>query len=163
MCFESLLGLILYLLYFPRHLKYFRVLPIDPTGSRPTAKVSTTPEWRLATTLATVVALHLTLLLALSLFLLTSLPTTHPLLHTLATFLGLSGTVLAILQYAPQIVKTYRAKHVGALSIGTMIIQVPGSVACVLSIALRPGADWTSWLPYAVTGAMQGALLVRHA
>jgi uncharacterized protein with PQ loop repeat len=123
--------------------------------------VATTPEWRLATTLATVVALHLTLLLTLSLFLLSSLPPTHHLLHTLATFLGLSGTLLAVLQYAPQILKTYKAQHVGALSIGTMIIQVPGSVMFVLSIALRPGANWTSWLPYAVTGGMQAALLVR--
>jgi hypothetical protein len=72
-----------------------------------------------------------------------------------AIFLGLSGTLLAVLQYAPQIYKTYRAGLVGAL-----IIQVPGSVLFVLSIAIRPGVNWTSWIPYAVTGAMQGALLV---
>jgi uncharacterized protein with PQ loop repeat len=77
-----------------------------------------------------------------------------------ALFLGVSGTLLAILQYAPQIYKTYRAGLVGALSLGTMIIQVPGSVLFVLSIAIRPGVNWTSWIPYAVTGAMQGALLV---
>lgn len=82
------------------------------------------------------------------------------LLDELALFLGLSGTFLAILQYAPQIVKTYRAGLVGALSLGTMIIQVPGSVLFVISIAVRPGTNWTSWIPYAVTGAMQGALLV---
>jgi hypothetical protein len=41
-----------------------------------------------------------------------------------------------------------------------MAIQVPGSVLFVISIAIRPGTNWTSWIPYAVTGAMQGGLLV---
>ena len=81
-------------------------------------------------------------------------------LQQLAIFLGISGTILAILQYAPQIYKTYRAGLVGALSLGTMAIQVPGSVLFVISIAIRPGTNWTSWIPYAVTGAMQGGLLV---
>lgn len=81
-------------------------------------------------------------------------------LQQLAIFLGISGTILAILQYAPQIYKTYHAGLVGALSLGTMAIQVPGSVLFVISIAIRPGTNWTSWIPYAVTGAMQGALLV---
>jgi len=81
-------------------------------------------------------------------------------LQQLAIFLGVSGTILAILQYGPQIYKTYHAGLVGALSLGTMAIQVPGSVLFVISIAIRPGTNWTSWIPYAVTGAMQGALLV---
>lgn len=195
-CFESLLGflqvtlqwllftiiLVLYLIYFPKHLKYQRVIPVSSPDSSVAesnygavqdqendeeepnkAKVTTTPEWRLAVTLGIVVALHLGLLLLLSLALLVYLPSTippHPLLRLLATFLGVSATILAILQYAPQIHKTYKARLVGALSLGTMAIQVPGSVLFVLSLAFRPGTDWTSWLPYAVTGAMQGALLV---
>lgn len=103
------------------------------------------------------------LLLLLSLGLLFVLPPTtppHPFLSYLATFLGVSATLLAVLQYAPQIYKTYKAGLVGALSLGTMAIQVPGSVLFVVSLVLRPGTDWTSWLAYAVTGAMQGALLV---
>lgn len=81
-------------------------------------------------------------------------------LRRLATFCGLSATLLAICQYAPQIYKTYRSGLVGALSIGTMLIQVPGSILFVVSIMLGDGTDWTSWIPYAVTGLMQGALLV---
>jgi uncharacterized protein with PQ loop repeat len=103
------------------------------------------------------------LLLTLSLALLLYLPSQsppHPLLRSLATFLGISATLLAILQYAPQIYKTYTAGLVGALSLGTMIIQVPGSVLFVLSLVFREGTDWTSWLAYAVTGGMQGTLLV---
>lgn len=84
----------------------------------------------------------------------------HPLLQYLATFLGVTATLLAILQYAPQIYKTYKSRLVGALSLGTMAIQVPGSVLFVISLLLSPGTNWTSWLAYAVTGGMQGALLV---
>ena len=105
------------------------------------------------------------LLLLLSLTLLLTLPPTsppHPLLRELAAFLGLSATLLAVLQYAPQIQKTYRSGLVGALSLGTMAIQVPGSVLFVLSLVFRPGTDWTSWLAFAVTGVMQGALLVSR-
>ncbi|WWD21372.1 hypothetical protein CI109_105857 [Kwoniella shandongensis] len=193
-CFESLLGfyqvtlqwllftiiLILYLIYFPKHLKYQRVLPLDSAVTAPTygatdvpdgssasqpvkGTIATTPEWRLAVTLACVVAIHLGLLLLLSLSLLFILPPTtppHPFLRYLATFLGVSALILSLLQYTPQIHKTYKAKLVGALSLGTMAIQVPGSVLFVISLVMRPGTDWTSWLVYAVTGGVQGILLV---
>ena len=83
------ISLVLYLVYFPRHLKYQRVIPIGtpPTGygalaadedqsgiadgtsiveeridgyRRPVqTTIGTTPEWRLAVTLAWVVAIHL--------------------------------------------------------------------------------------------------------
>jgi uncharacterized protein with PQ loop repeat len=84
----------------------------------------------------------------------------HPLLHTYARFLGLSSALLAITQYAPQLYHTYHTRLVGALSIGTMIIQVPGSVLFVGSLVGRQGVEWSTWLTYAVTGAMQAALLV---
>ena len=41
-----------------------------------------------------------------------------------------------------------------------MAIQVPGAVLFILSLTSRPGVDWTSWMPYAVTAAMQAGLLV---
>ena len=83
------ISLVLYLVYFPRHLKYQRVIPIGtpPTGygalaagedqsdmadgtsiveeridgyRRPVqTTIGITPEWRLAVTLAWVVAIHL--------------------------------------------------------------------------------------------------------
>lgn len=72
----------LYLVYFPTHLRYQRTLPLDDdsapnygavgepvmnarieqavAGVKPTeSSVSTTPEWRLAITLGWVVVLHL--------------------------------------------------------------------------------------------------------
>lgn len=54
-----------------------------------------------------------------------------------ATFLGVTSALLAALQYAPQIAHTYRMKLVGALSIKMMLIQSPGALFMVLSIALR--------------------------
>jgi PQ loop repeat len=54
-----------------------------------------------------------------------------------ATFLGVTSAVLAVIQYLPQLIKTYRMKLVGAISIPMMCIQSPGSILMVLSIALR--------------------------
>ena len=61
-----------------------------------------------------------------------------------ATFLGVSSALLATVQYAPQLLHTYRKKLVGALSIHMMLIQTPGGILMVTSIALRKGTNWTS-------------------
>jgi hypothetical protein len=58
-------------------------------------------------------------------------------IHSWATFLGISSAVLATFQYAPQLYHTYSTKLVGALSIPMMLMQTPGTVFMVLSIALR--------------------------
>ena len=63
---------------------------------------------------------------------------------TWATLLGVSSAILAAIQYAPQLLHTYRSKLVGALSIPMMMIQTPGGFLMVTSIALRPGTNWTS-------------------
>lgn len=54
-----------------------------------------------------------------------------------ALFLGVSSGLLSAIQYTPQLVHTYRMKLVGAISIPMMLIQSPGAVLMVLSIALR--------------------------
>lgn len=82
-----------------------------------------------------------------------------PTISLYARFLGLCSTALAVCQYAPQLIATYRLKHVGALSIPTMLIQTPGSIMFVASLIGRPGVEWSSWLAYAATGVMQGGLL----
>lgn len=204
---KNLTRLVLYLIYFPVHLKYCRTLPLPATDSndallasdRPTedpapttntshertpllltpsaagsaggggVKYTTTPAWNLATLLAWFIFLHLTLLTLLAIALLHFLPPVHhrrpgagplhPLVTTYARFLGTSSALLAITQYAPQLVRTYRARLVGALSIGTMLIQVPGSILFVASLVGRQGVEWSTWASYAVTGGMQAALL----
>lgn len=82
------------------------------------------------------------------------------LLSRWATFLGLTGTLLACAQYVPQLIHTYKTRLVGSLSIPMMILQVPGSVFFVYSLAVRPGIEFSSLLAYISTGVLQGALLV---
>ena len=94
-----------------------------------------------------------------------------------ATLLGVTSSILAMVQYTPQLIHTYRLKLVGVLSIPMMCITVPGSVLMITGIAFRqvkicvskspdidhadrPGTNWTSWFTYLVAGVMQGALLV---
>ena len=67
-----------------------------------------------------------------------------PRISSWATFLGVSSALLATVQYAPQLLHTYRMKLVGALSIHMMLIQTPGGILMVTSIALRKGTNWTS-------------------
>ncbi|GHJ87850.1 hypothetical protein NliqN6_4252 [Naganishia liquefaciens] len=193
--------LILYLAYFPSHLKYCRTLPLPATRANDDAlaahasdaaaaaaadtspstderierqpllgasqgltvvKYTTTAEWRIAVILAMIVLIHLSLLTVLAITLLHILPTSptlHPLTQGYATLLGTSSALLAICQYAPQLVHTFRTRLVGALSIGTMVIQVPGSIAFVASLVGREGVQVSTWASYAITGAMQAALL----
>ena len=61
-----------------------------------------------------------------------------------ATFLGVSSGILAAVQYAPQLQRTYNLKLVGALSMPMMIIQCPGGVIMAASVAMKPGTNWTS-------------------
>jgi uncharacterized protein with PQ loop repeat len=77
-----------------------------------------------------------------------------------ANFLGVQSTLLASIQYVPQLYTTWRLKHVGSLSIPMMCIQTPGSFVWALSLAMREGTRWSSWATYVVTGCLQGALLV---
>ena len=59
-------------------------------------------------------------------------------------FLGVSSALLAAIQYAPQLLHTYRMKLVGALGIHMMLIQTSEGILMVISIALRKGTNWTS-------------------
>ncbi|KAI8972398.1 hypothetical protein BD414DRAFT_469382 [Trametes punicea] len=159
--------LVLYMIYYPPHLKYVE-LDVSVSNDLPPQHVKTPVKregWKLSIILSWVVFLHIAFITFITFLLLSTNPTpstTHrsPQLQLWATFLGISSALLAALQYAPQIVHTYRLKLVGALSIPMMLIQTPGAVLMVLSIALRPGTNWTTWISYAVAGAMQGILLV---
>jgi len=83
-----------------------------------------------------------------------------PNLYQWAHFLGVLGTVLAAVQFLPQIWTTWRLQAVGSLSIPTMCIQTPGSALWVGSLAARFGWEgWSTWGIYLVTGVLQGVLL----
>ncbi|KAL4071822.1 hypothetical protein V8B97DRAFT_1481451 [Scleroderma yunnanense] len=159
---------VFYMLYYPPHLKYVE-LEIDAHDSRPVQRVRAnlkSDEWRLSVIVAWATAFHLTFVIFTTFFLLfttasspdPSIPRPHQ-IQLWATFLGVSSGILAAIQYAPQLQRTYSLKLVGALSIPMMIIQSPGGVVMAASIAMKPGTNWTSWVMYAVSAIMQAILL----
>jgi len=158
--------LVLYMIYYPTRLKYVDI-DIPAHDSLPPQHVKTklrSDEWRLSVIVSWAVAIHLVLLTFVTFFLLfTRTPDpsgeVHRQISLWATFLGVSSALLAAIQYAPQLLRTYRLKLVGALSIPMMVIQSPGGVVMSISIALRPGTNWTSWVMFAVSAIMQASLL----
>ncbi|GBE83663.1 hypothetical protein BKA93DRAFT_816135 [Sparassis latifolia] len=165
--FLFVLILVLYMIYYPRHLKYAE-LDVDMHDNRPPHHIKTpvpNDEWRLSIILSWVVFLHILFITFVTFLLLSTKPSPDPSRRSTqislwATFLGVTSAALATLQYLPQLTKTYRLKLVGALSIKSMLMQSPGAVLMVLSVALRPDTNWTTWLVYAVAGILQGALLI---
>jgi len=165
--FMFTLILVLYMMYYPPHLKYAQLDLDGHEGhvSQQSKKRVKSAEWQLSIILSWAVLIHFVFITFVTFFLLSTNPSPDGVhrsrqLSLWATFLGVSSAVLAALQYLPQLVHTYRLKLVGALSIKMMLMQSPGAIAMVLSIALRPDTNWTTWLPYAVAGALQGTLLV---
>ena len=86
----------------------------------------------------------------------------HPdALQPWADFLGIFSTVLASIQYLPQIYTTYTLKAVASLSIPMMCIQTPGAFVFAASLAARLGPEgWSAWGVFVVSGCLQGTLLV---
>ena len=82
-------------------------------------------------------------------------------IQTFANALGVSSSILASIQYIPQIWTTWKLQDVKSLSIPMMCIQTPGSFVWVVSLAVRLGPEgWSAWTVYLVTGCLQGCLLV---
>jgi hypothetical protein len=137
--------LLLFLIFFPRD----SGLP-EPT----TAKQG---NWRTALAVAFLCLLHGLVTIIVSAVLIYSYPAY---LGMWANILGVGATVLAGIQYFPQIWTTYHLRHVGSLSIPMMVIQTPGSFVWAASLAKRMGPEgWSTWGIYLVTGCLQGCLL----
>lgn len=124
-----------------------------------TGKTGTVQEWHLGTTLAWITAGFWVFCAVVTMALLAT-HAHHRYIQHWVRFLGITGTVLAVLQYLPQIVHTARARLVRSLSIPTMLLQVPGMVLFVYALASREGPDWTSLLAYIAAGTLQAILLV---
>ncbi|KAF8800113.1 hypothetical protein BYT27DRAFT_7200624 [Phlegmacium glaucopus] len=165
-CFSVIF--VLYMIYYPLHLRYVDENVVDEPELQPLLHTKTrvkSTEWGLSIIVAWISVIHLLTCFITTVYLLStstlspegSLP---PRISSWATFLGVSSALLAAVQYAPQILHTYRMKLVGALSIPMMLIQTPGGILMVTSIALRKGTNWTSWITFAVAAVLQGCLLV---
>jgi hypothetical protein len=151
---------LLFLIYFPR------ASPIEaPATSAPS------PSSRTALTVTLISIVHLFAVAAATFYfsLLTPPDTPHTpesppapsaQLTAWANFLGIQSTILASLQYIPQLYTTWTLKHVGSLSIPMMCIQTPGSFVWAISLASREGTKWSSWVTYVATGCLQGGLLI---
>ncbi|RMD45085.1 hypothetical protein DV735_g175, partial [Chaetothyriales sp. CBS 134920] len=160
-CFAGLLGvaqvgmqwscffliMILFVVFFPRSESQAKPPHHDPAH----------PTFRTAVVVAIVCGLHAILVIILSCFFVVAHPSG---LQTWANVLGISATVLASIQYFPQIYTTYVLKTVGSLSLPMMCLQTPGSFVWAASLAARLGPEgWSAWGVYCVTGCLQGTLL----
>ncbi|KAJ9652208.1 hypothetical protein H2198_008512 [Neophaeococcomyces mojaviensis] len=162
-CFAGLLGvmqvgmqwtcfaviLFLFLIYFPR----------ATSGAPNLAKeIDKTPSFRTALIVVWICVIHALVTAIISICFVFARPQ-H--LQNWANFLGILSTVLAVIQYFPQIYTTWVIKRVASLSIPMMCIQTPGSFVWAASLATRLGpSGWSAWGVYCVTGVLQGMLLV---
>lgn len=142
-------SLLLFLLFFPR------ATPFKPSNS---LSASPTPTYRTALLVTAICVTHAVFIFVISNVILFRAPN-H--LQAWANFLGIFATILAGVQFIPQLFTTWRLQAVGSLSIPSMCIQTPGSFVFAGSLAKRLGpSGWSSWGIYLVTGCLQGGLLV---
>lgn len=140
-------SLLLFLLFFPS-----APAPLAP------AKPKNQPTYRTAITVSVICVVHAILVCIISMVMIYRFPT-H--LRVWAYFLGVLGTILAAIQFLPQIWTTWQLQAVESLSIPMMCIQTPGSFVWVGSLSARFGWEgWSTWGIYLVTGVLQGCLLV---
>lgn len=83
--------------------------------------------------------------------------------HNLTPFadlLGLVSTTMALIQFFPQLIKTYNIKHAGTLSIPSMLIQTPGGFFWSYSMYSQPNSNWSTYLPFLTSAFLQATLLI---
>lgn len=145
-CFSLIL--VLFLIFFR-----YRQANVPPEELRGDA-----PRWQTAVMVGLLCVLHGLIVIILTGVFFIALPD-H--LVFWANLLGIMATVLAAIQYVPQIWMTYHLKHVGSLSIPMMCIQTPGGFLFAASLFARLGWEgWSTWFIYLITASMQGSVLI---
>lgn len=166
-CLDNLLGVIqvfvqafayflvvfLFLFYFPRDKRY-----ISRLHSR---VLWWTMEFKMAVIVTLVSVFYLSIIVFLSFVLLMAYGDASESMYSalFANALGLFSMVVSIIQFMPQLIKTIRSGQIGALSIPMMALQAPGSFLFAYTLAVRPGANITTWITYLCTGLLQTGLL----
>ncbi|KAJ1658549.1 hypothetical protein IWQ61_002226 [Dispira simplex] len=144
---------VLYVVYFPRHLRYqYTSTPLD-TG-KPTS------EWQAAQAVRNAVLYHMGLVSLFSFVLVIGVGSDAWQVRSWANFSGVFSMLVTCVQFFPQIHKTWTSRQVGSLSIPMMLMQTPGGYLFAYSIYVRPGVNWTSWITYFVAATLQGILLL---
>ncbi|KAI9138497.1 hypothetical protein BKA69DRAFT_1031420, partial [Paraphysoderma sedebokerense] len=187
-CMFSLI-IMLYLIYFPPSKKYIPVYrqshfsaPSSPTATSPllSASQSSSPtrhgsrfpettermytrQWKISLGIAATVIIYFVVCMATGIGLIVMDAGAGEGRERVIAFGGVLGgiaTLMTMFQFLPQIVKTYKRKSVGAVSIPMMCIQTPGTLVLVYSLSLRPNTNISTYLSYLVAATLQGSLLV---
>ena len=145
----------MFILFFPRE------YDVGPDGDAHTHSnqggLKNQSSYATAILVVTTCMIHLLLTLIVSIIIVAAFPS-H--LKSWAETLGVVASILACIQYLPQIYTTWTLKSAHSLSILMMCFQTPGSAFFVLSLYLRLGAKgWSAWAPFVVTGTLQCVLL----
>ncbi|KAF2829328.1 PQ loop repeat protein-like protein [Ophiobolus disseminans] len=139
--------MLLFLIFFPR----------NPQPDELDEQDAEIPTWKEAIIVLAVSIAFLVIALLGSVIFVYAAPS-H--LRGWANFLGLLATLLAAIQYVPQIIMTWRLQETGSLSVPMMCIQTPGSFVFAASLAVRLGTGgWSTWGLFIFTGILQGFLL----
>ncbi|KAF9327834.1 hypothetical protein BG006_008912 [Podila minutissima] len=126
-------------------------------------------EWSISVLFAKIVSVHFVVCILITAILLRGASSgtgngepiaTNGWILTWAGFLGTTGILLAVIQYIPQIIWTFVRKSAGALSLLMLLIQTPCTILMTVSLSRQAGANWSTWVVYAVTGTLQFILLV---
>ncbi|KAI9241413.1 hypothetical protein MVEG_04999 [Podila verticillata NRRL 6337] len=179
-CFKSTLGItqlgvqsfmlgvvfVLYVIYYP---PYKKVSAAVHNLNMNIVLPSQSFEWSISVLFAKVVSSHFVVCVLITAILLHGAGSgtgngepisTNGWILTWAGFLGTSGILLAMIQYIPQIIWTFVRKSAGALSLLMLLIQTPCTILMTVSLSRQAGANWSTWVVYAVTGTLQSILLV---
>ncbi|KAH7395107.1 PQ loop repeat protein-like protein [Phaeosphaeria sp. MPI-PUGE-AT-0046c] len=139
--------MLLFLIFFPR----------NPKPSEVDEQDANIPTWKEAVLVLAVSLAFFIIALLGSIIFVYAAPS-H--VRGWANFLGLLATLLAAIQYFPQIIMTWKLQETGSLSVPMMCIQTPGSFVFAASLAVRLGpGGWSAWGLFIFTGCLQGCLL----
>ncbi|KAG0053489.1 hypothetical protein BGZ83_000970 [Gryganskiella cystojenkinii] len=153
---------VLYFIYFPPHKKVNALIHNLHLVCLPSRSF----EWAITLLFSKIILGHLLVCTLLTIVLLAIFGRGdqegafgHWTLILWAGILGIINMLLSLIQYIPQLIELFLRKSVGALSIPMMLIQTPCTILLTVSIALRPEANWTSWIVYAFSSFFQIVLL----
>lgn len=144
----------LFYMYYPDEKRYLRRDQEDEEMVRPTQ------DWRDSLRIMKIVIIYSTFITFVSILISTAFGVPSGWATIWTALLAVIALVSSLIQFLPQILRTWKLKVVGALSIPAMMMQTPGSFLFCYTLAISPGTNFTSWMTYFVGGCLQGILLI---
>ncbi|KAL0224500.1 hypothetical protein P9112_003890 [Eukaryota sp. TZLM1-RC] len=115
-------------------------------------------EFNLSVTLLITFCTYAASLLFFSFYLFKNYGKCNIYLLEIGSIAGLISTGINILQFVPQIIKTYKLKNGGSFSLAMLLIQAPGA-AIMLFFLIISGENFSVWLSYFTSASQQLILL----